>query len=104
MRKVIQTGRGQSARPISEELALLSKFPENAESFLYKIGIGDTLTFSRLIENNQSALLKTSTWPKQNVTTNYKLGIGDTIALKLIKKENVSTTTVPSGNKAKTYY
>ena len=83
-RIVLRNGRGQVAQPISEELALKSGFPRNLP-VEYKIGVGDTITFSRLIENNRSTLNKQN-WPKQTVATKYKLGIGDTLVLTIIKR------------------
>ena len=37
-----------------EKLALKSEFPENDAPKDYILGIGDTITFSRLLENNRS--------------------------------------------------
>ena len=84
---MVKGGRGETARPISEQLALKSDYPKNNLPFEYKIGIGDTITFSKLIENNRSPNSISSTWPKQKVATNYKLGIGDTLALILMKDD-----------------
>ena len=99
-RAVLKTGRGEIARPIPEKLALKSEFPKNNSPTEYRIGIGDTITFSRLIENNRSPLSKTNTWPKQKVANEYKLGIGDTLALILIRKANDLniTTSIGSNN------
>ena len=94
-RVVLKNGRGENAQPIPEKLALKSKFPKNSLPIEYKIGIGDTITFSRLIENNRSPLKKTYPWPKQKVANQYKLGIGDTLALTLIKTASDSSTTTP---------
>ena len=85
-RRVLQNGRGEDAQPIPESIALLSKYPENETPIEYKIGIGDTLTLSRLIENNRSSSQKETQWPKQLKSSNYKLGIGDTLTLTLIKQ------------------
>lgn len=94
-RVVLKNGRGEDAQPIPEKLALKSKFPKKSLPMEYKIGIGDTITFSRLIENNRSPLKKTYPWPKQKVANQYKLGIGDTLALTLIKTASDSSTTTP---------
>lgn len=94
-RAVLQNGRGENARPISEKLALKSEFPKTRKPSEYKIGIGDTISFSRLIENNRSLHKKMNNWPKQNVESTYQLGIGDTLALTLIKKANDLPTTAP---------
>ena len=97
-RAVLKNGRGASAQPIPEKLALKSEFPESVSPIDYKIGIGDTITISRLIENNRSPLKKTNTWPKQKVTPEYRLGIGDTLALTLMKIEVNNNQMNPTGN------
>ena len=53
-RAVIKNGRGENAKPIAEKLALKSEFPKKNSPIEYKIGIGDTINFSRLIENNRT--------------------------------------------------
>ena len=85
-RAVLTNGRGENAQPIPEKLAMKSEFPKTSSPSQYRIGIGDTVTFSRLIENNRSPISSGNTWPKKKVTAKYKLGIGDTLALTLIKK------------------
>ena len=49
-REVLKNGRGEIAQPIAEKLALKSEYPKNKSPIEYKIGIGDTVTFSGLIE------------------------------------------------------
>ena len=95
LRTVLKNGRGEIAQPISEILALKSDYPKNNLPIEYKIGIGDTITFSRLIENNRSTIEKTNTWPEQIVERKYKLGIGDTLALTLIRTTSDLSTTAP---------
>ena len=85
LRTVLKNGRGEIAKPIPEKLALKSQYPKNNLPIEYKIGIGDVITFSKLIENNRSSLIENSTWPGQTVSNKYRLGIGDTLALALIK-------------------
>ncbi len=87
-RVVIKSGRGETARPISEQLALKSEYPKTNLPVEYKIGIGDTITLSKLIDNNQSLYNKSTIWPKQQAGTEYKLGVGDTLDLRLIKDES----------------
>ena len=94
-RMVLKNGRGDNALPISEKLALKSEYPKNNLPIEYKIGIGDTIAFSRLIENNRTPNKNTDTWPKQNVERKYQLGIGDTLALTLIRTNNDLNTTAP---------
>ena len=95
-RVVLKNGRGENAQPISEKLALKSEFPLNNSIPEYKIGIGDTITFIRLIDNNRSPNIKPNTWPKKKVVPEYELGIGDTLALTLIKKADDLNTAVPN--------
>ena len=45
-RIVLKNGRGNIAQPISEKRALKSDYPKNNLPIEYKIGIGDTVTFS----------------------------------------------------------
>ena len=100
MRTVMKNGRGENAQPIPEKLALISKYPKNNSPVEYKIGIGDTITFSRLIENNRSQLEKIDIWPKQKGATNYQLGIGDTLALTLLTKTIDSNQSVTGTNES----
>lgn len=96
VREVLKNGRGAEARSIPEKLALISNFPENDTPFIYRIGIGDTLTFSKLVENNRSPFDTQDKWPKQQVRSKYKLGIGDTLVLTLIKTTETITPIAPN--------
>ena len=96
VRKVLQNGRGEGAKPILEKVALLSEFPENKTPVEYKIGIGDKLSLSKLIENNRSSDYISIKWPKAVETLNYKLGIGDTLTLTLINQIKSSSQLAPS--------
>ena len=100
LRQVLQSGRSQDAQPISEKVALISNLPENRVAFKYKIGIGDTLNFSRLIENNRSSNAIASNWPKVINASDYKLGIGDTLTLTLIKQVISNNQMAPNGSDA----
>lgn len=84
-RKVLKNGRGENARSIPEKHALNSRLPKAKAPLKYKIGIGDTLTLSRLIENNRFPYEIMSQWPKEPSNSKYALGVGDTLALTLIK-------------------
>ena len=86
-RFVLQAGRGNAARSIPEAIAIQSKFPTKARSAEYKIGIGDTLKLSRLIENNNLQLENNTNWPTDFEIFDYKLGVGDNLALTLLKEE-----------------
>ena len=94
-RTILQPGKGAKARSIPEDLALISTFPNSNKENQYKIGVGDILSFSRLIENASSEINVDGQWPLDKETTTYKLGIGDTIALKLIKEDNDFDQNVP---------
>ena len=96
-RALLKNGRGENSKPVSEQLALLSEFPKSETPTDYKVGVGDTITFSRLIENKRSSKDTASKWPRQTSTSNYKLGIGDTLALTLIKKIKSEASMVPAG-------
>ena len=98
MREVLRVGRGESAQPIPETLALKSEFPKNSSPEEYKIGIGDTLALSKLIENNRSNSYTESQWPTSTEAYNYRLGIGDTLALTLIKTTKSTQQLAPSGD------
>ena len=84
----MKSGRGENAQPIPEKLALKSEFPENEKPRDYIVGIGDTITFSRLLENNRSNDQADNQWPVAGKAPKYKLGIGDALALTLIKQPN----------------
>ncbi len=85
LRVVLKNGRGENAQPIPEKLALKSEFPKSEAPRDYILGIGDTVTFSRLLENNRSSDQTDKQWPSASTVSDYKLGIGDTLALTLIK-------------------
>lgn len=95
-RTIIQTGKGGKALTISEELALQSNFPEGHQLLDYKIGIGDVLSFSRLVENNHLLHTGSTKWPDEITAFNYRLGIGDTLALTLIKTTKSNQKLAPS--------
>ena len=97
-RSVLKNGRGENARPIPEYLALQSKFPPNRQAKDYRIGIGDTVTFSRLIENNRSPFEEVQEWPTQQAAPIYTLGIGDTLALTLLKQAEDFNGPAPSND------
>ena len=97
-RTVLQKGRGKNAKPIPEKLALISNFPKIIAPPLYKIGVGDTLTFSQLIENNRSSAGIEYRWPQQQSISKYKLGIGDQLEMTLIKENNTPSQMAPTGD------
>ena len=95
-RAVLKNGRGDNAQPISEKLALKSEFPKNEAPSEYILGIGDTITFSRLLENNRSNSQTDSQWPVAITVSDYKMGIGDALALTLIKTTKSNRQLAPS--------
>ena len=96
LRAVLNNGRGENAQPIPEKLALKSEFPKNEAPKEYMLGIGDSVTFSRLLENNRSNDLADDQWPLASAVSDYKLGIGDTLALTLIKTTKSNQQLAPS--------
>ena len=84
IRSVLQPGKGKKARSISENLALKSEFPKDIKEVEYKIGIGDKLTFTRLVDNNLKRPVDQINWPSNYNDFNYKLGIGDNLTLTLL--------------------
>lgn len=94
-RKLLKVGKGEASQPIPESIALKSRFPKNEAPVNYKIGKGDTITFSRLIENNRLFNEMPTKWPKEQSKPNYKLGIGDTLSLVLIKQVKSEPSMTP---------
>ena len=94
-RRVFEHGQSGRARHISEELATSPSFPEFSEPVPYKVGIGDQLSFTRLVDNSSNALKLNTNWPISEENYDYKLGIGD--ALALIRLEE-STLQIGTGN------
>ena len=96
-RLVLRNGRGENAQPISEKIALKSEFPRNEVPRKYILGIGDTVTFSRLLENNRTNNQTDNQWPLISTVSDYKLGIGDALALTLIKTTKSNQQLANSG-------
>ena len=96
LRVVLKNGRGENAQPIPENLALKSEFPKSEPPRDYILGIGDTISFSRLLENNRSKDRTDNQWPLVSTVSDYKLGIGDTLALTLIKTRKSNQQVAPS--------
>ena len=94
-RTILLPGRGDSARHVAESIAMQSTFPEEGVVADYKIGIGDILAFSKLIDNDYSNIKTQNIWPDEPISSAYKLGIGDTLALTLMKDEETLNRTSP---------
>ena len=90
LRSVLRSGRGEIAKPIPEKLAQRSEFPKIKNATKYRIGKGDIVAFSRLIENNREPYVKENKWPSKQPVSEYNLGIGDTLTLTLIKQKDSS--------------
>ena len=89
MRQIIQKGLGNKARLISEEDAIDSDFPEFKVPSVYEIGTGDTLTFSKLVEQSNPSNGSEQSWPTEGVQKPYIVGPGDVISFsKLIENLN----------------
>ena len=89
MRQIIQSGLGDKARLVSENEAINSNFPEFKVPAVYEIGTGDTLTFSKLVEQSNPSNGSEQSWPTEGAQKPYIVGPGDVISFsKLI--ENLS--------------
>jgi len=80
-RRVIQSGRGAVAGPIAEGSLTSASFPRSAKAAPYRIGSGDRLNFTRLIDNQNTTLQNSVNWPDPTQNNQYKIGIGDELAL-----------------------
>jgi len=85
-RRVIQSGRGLSAGPISETAALKSRFPNSERPLPYRIGVGDTLQYRALVHNDSALNNDDYGFPPPLKQQEYKLGVGDELALTLLKE------------------
>ena len=80
-RRVIQSGRGAVAGPIAEGALTSASFPRSAKAAPYRIGAGDRVNFTRLIDNQDTTLQNSVNWPNPTQNNQYKIGIGDELAL-----------------------
>lgn len=80
-RRVIQSGRGAVAGPIAEGSLTSASFPRSAKAAPYRIGAGDRVNFTRLIDNQNTTLQNSVNWPDPTQNNQYKIGIGDELAL-----------------------
>ena len=80
-RRVIQSGRGAVAGPIAEKSLTSASFPRSAKAAPYRIGAGDRVNFTRLIDNQHTTLQNSVNWPDPTQNNQYKIGIGDELAL-----------------------
>lgn len=89
IRRVLQTGSGQDAKPILESIATASTFPKFTNPTDYKLGIGDSLLFYRLVDNAAKSKNDVIQWPPEVENFDYKLGIGDELSLVQVVEETI---------------
>ena len=85
-RRVIQSGRGLSAGPISETAALKSEFPSSERKLPYRIGVGDALQYRALVHNESVFNNGNYGFPAPIRQQEYKLGVGDELSLTLLQE------------------
>ena len=81
IRSVIQKGPGNKARLVSEDEATMSDFPTALPIASYRIGKGDTLVFSKLMDKSEDLFNNHISWPKKHKQQPYIVGINDTISV-----------------------
>ena len=69
------------AGPIAEGSLTSASFPRSAKAAPYRIGAGDRVNFTRLIDNQNTTLQNSVNWPDPTQNNQYKIGIGDELAL-----------------------
>ena len=89
IRSVLQTGSGQDAKTILESTATASSFPKFTQPTDYKLGIGDSLLFHRLVDNTAKSNDDENQWPPKVEDLEYKLGIGDELSLLQVVEETI---------------
>lgn len=89
-RQVIQSGRGAIAGPITERSLVGSNFPRSARAAPYRVGAGDRLNFTRLVDNQSSTAQVSTVWPPQLSIVPYTLEPKDKILLRRILDTNTT--------------
>ena len=106
-RRVIQSGRGAVAGPIAEGSLTSASLPRSAKAAPYRIGAGDRVNFTRLIDNQTNRTAIRENWPPRKGPNAYKLGVRDKIILRRLLDTNASTSnnaeTWPSVTQNKPY-
>ena len=90
-RRVIQSGRGAVAGPIAEGSLTSASFPRSAKAAPYRIGAGDRVNFTRLIDNQANRAAIKENWPPKKGASAYKLGARDKIILRRLLDTSAST-------------
>ena len=81
----------------------MSKFPQHRGIEEYKVGVGDIIAFSRLIENKNLQSTNTNKLPEKPENLEYKLGVGDKLALTRLAEKSGNSRIENSGeNKSPT--
>lgn len=93
-RMVLQVGKGNNAKTIEENKAVKSIFPNSSNPQKYRVGAGDKLTFTKLVDNKFSDTNFVTEWPAEQEKSTYKLGIGDELTLLQIVETNQTRTQV----------
>ena len=106
-RRVIQSGRGAVAGPIAEGSLTSASLPRSAKAAPYRIGAGDRVNFTRLIDNQTNRTAMKENWPPRKSANAYKLGARDKIILRRLLDTSASTSnnaeTWPSETQNKPY-
>ena len=96
-RQIMQSGRGNEAKTVAENIAAKSNFPSNTTSFSYRLGIGDVISFSRLIDNSIVETETNISWPPTLEDTDYRLGVGDELTiLQMVETKTQTTIAAPN--------
>ena len=98
IRKIIQTGVGKKAQVLDETYVSQGQFPEIEPPDEYKVGIGDTLSFTKLTESSNISNYEISSLPETKKDEPYVLGIGDQIALIQVNEGSSSAPNLGSSN------
>jgi protein involved in polysaccharide export with SLBB domain len=75
-RQLMIKGSGDQARVVDENIFLTASVPDEFKDEVYKLGIGDELTFLQL--NNYQT--EDTQWPPIKKMTDYTLGVGDKLS------------------------
>jgi protein involved in polysaccharide export with SLBB domain len=97
-RKIIQNGIGKKAQVLDETYARQGQFPEIEPVGEYKMGIGDTLSFTKLTESSNISDYEINSFPDTKEDEPYVLGIGDQIALIQVNEGSSSSPNLGSSN------
>lgn len=79
------------AGPIAEGSLTSASFPRSAKAAPYRIGAGDRVNFTRLIDNQANRAAIKENWPPNKGASAYKLGARDKIILRRLLDTSAST-------------